>query len=95
MDQTIKVTSKKFALNVWDFLKGAGLAVGAAVATALEHSFESGAFTINWKPIAVTAAATFFAYLVKNFFTPAKVEKQITNDQVESAKAGNLEEVAK
>lgn len=94
MDQSIKVTSKKFALSVRDFLRGAAVSVGTAAFTVIQQSFEAGNLAINWKPIAVASGAAFFAYLVKNYFTPATVQKEIPNDQVAAAKAGTIDPTA-
>lgn len=65
-------TSKQFSLNWRDAGKGLLMAVIGAVVSPILESLQAGVFTIDWKHVlagAITAAA---AYLMKNFFTPAK-----------------------
>ncbi len=72
-------TSNLYTLDLQDAGKGLIVAVGGAVVAAIESSLNAGTFTFNWRQIGMTALAAGLAYLVKNFFTPAKT---ISNDAV-------------
>jgi 1-aminocyclopropane-1-carboxylate deaminase/D-cysteine desulfhydrase-like pyridoxal-dependent ACC family enzyme len=66
--------SKKFSLQVPDFVRGALLAAGVSALTVIQQSLEAGNLKFNWTVIATGAISTFLAYLVKNYaFEPAKV----------------------
>jgi hypothetical protein len=87
-------TSEKFSLNLKDFARGALLAVIAAIVPVITASLNAGNLTFDWKSIGVTALAAFFAYLVKNFLTPAEIViENAPKTQVEKVKNG--EAVAK
>jgi hypothetical protein len=58
-------------LNLNDILKGLLMAVLTPVVVIVQQSIEAGAFTFDWKSIGLAAVGGGFAYLVKNFFTPA------------------------
>lgn len=65
-------TSKIFALNAKDLLKGAIVAFGGAVLTAIYNSLQTGVFPTTWeqyKPILLVGAAALIAYLSKNLLT--------------------------
>lgn len=66
--------SKKFSLQIPDVVRGALLAVGAALLTAIQQSLQNDTITLSWKMMATTAVSTLVVYLVKNgVFEPAKV----------------------
>lgn len=95
----IKVTSKKFSLNAQDFVKGAFLAVGASVLTYLQNALSTENFEIKWKLVGMVAIGSFVTYLVKNYFTPATIQKPISNKEVDEIKpaiqAGTIDIAAK
>ena len=66
------VTSKKFSLNWLDAAKGLLMSVITGVLVSIESALQTG--ELNWKKIAIAAAAAGVAYLLKNFFTPATVK---------------------
>lgn len=68
---TTTTTSKKFALNAQDLLKGLLVAVLSPVFTIMYTSFSAGSLTFDWKAIATTAGSAALGYLMKNLFTPA------------------------
>ncbi|GAB3911873.1 hypothetical protein [Mucilaginibacter boryungensis] len=72
-------TSPLYRLNLQDVGKGLIIAIAGGFISAIEVSFSAGSFTFNWKQIGMTALASGVAYLVKNFFTPAKL---ISDDAV-------------
>lgn len=82
-----EVTSKQFALNAKDFLRGLLMAAGGAVLTVVETSIEAGVFHFDWSAIGKVAVAAAVVYLTKNYFQPAQVKTTITNDQVDQVKA--------
>lgn len=64
------VTSKKFTLGKFDFLKAALMAAGSPVIEYILQSLSAGGFTdIDWKKAASIGVATGLLYLSKNFFT--------------------------
>lgn len=67
-----QVTSKQFTVNWLDIGKGLLLAILTPAVATIEQSLEAGKITFNWKLIAITSASAGLAYLVKNFFQPAK-----------------------
>lgn len=68
------IVSEQFKLQARDFLKGALLAIAAAVAPIIQATLEQGSLTFNWKAIGITAIGTFVAYIGKNWLIePAKV----------------------
>ena len=66
-------TSPLYRLNLQDVGKGLIIAIAGGVISAIEVSLSAGSFIFNWKQIGMTALAAGVAYLVKNFFTPAKL----------------------
>lgn len=66
-------TSGQFTLNLRDFLKGAAVAVFAAVLAFLSPLLEAGDFHIEWKRVGSVALIAFLGYLVKNFVTPPQI----------------------
>lgn len=68
------ILDPKFSVKAKDFIKGAFLAVAAAVAPIIQASLDRGELTFNWRVIGITALGTFVAYVGKNLlFEPAKV----------------------
>jgi len=65
-------TSKQFSINWKDIIRGLLMAVLTPVILIIQQSISAGEFTFNWKQIGMAAIAGGFAYLVKNFFTPAQ-----------------------
>jgi hypothetical protein len=74
--EIVKTTSAKWKLDAQDFLKGAIVAVGAAIALPLQAWADSLAggmpLTLNYKHIVMTGVGAFAAYLIKNLLTPAQ-----------------------
>lgn len=66
------ITSKKYTLDLPDAGKGLLVATGGAVLTAVQASLDAGHLILNWKQIAMAGIGAGVAYLIKNFFTPAK-----------------------
>ena len=66
-------TSKLYALNLQDAVKGLIVAAGSAAVSAIQNSLTAGSLCFNWRQIGLTALAAGLAYLAKNFFTPAKI----------------------
>lgn len=66
-------TSKQFDLNWLDIGKASLIAALTPVLVLIENSISAGAFTFEWKPLLMAAIGGFVAYLLKNFFTPAKI----------------------
>ena len=63
--------SNFLALGVKDFLKGLLMAILTPVFVIAQQSLEAGVLTFDFKTIGIAAAAGAFAYITKNFFTPA------------------------
>lgn len=77
--ETKTVTSKQFTLKVRDFLKGALIAVAAAVISVLYESVSAGNLEFSLDSIKLAAVTAFVGYLSKNFFEPTKkvtIEKE-------------------
>lgn len=64
-------TSKKYWLNWRDILKALLIAMITPVIFIFQQELDSGNFP-SWKAIGMAAVSGAAAYLVKNFFTPAK-----------------------
>jgi hypothetical protein len=70
--------SSLFSLNWNDILKGVLMAILTPVLFTIQQTLQNGSLTLNWKAIATTAIAGGFAYLIKNFLTPADPIKEVT-----------------
>lgn len=70
MEKTI--VSKQWRWQLRDWIKGAGLAVIAAVITPIIQSVGNGAITIDWPTIGNTALIAFLGYIGKNLAEPTK-----------------------
>jgi len=81
----VQVTSPKYSVNWQDVLKGAVVAVIMAAMTTIEQAISAGV-KIDWALVGSVSAGALIAYLTKNFFTPATVQKTIPNDQVADVK---------
>ena len=85
--EIVGTTSAKWKLDAQDFLKGAVVAIGAAVALPLQAWVDSLAtgspLTLNFKYIAMTGVGAFVSYLIKNLFTSAKT---IVNPNLSNSK---------
>ena len=77
----IEVTSKKYRLNGKDFLKGLFMAVGGGVLMAMQQSMEAEAVVLKWKAIGMAGLASGVTYLIKNYFQPAQVKHDISEEQ--------------
>lgn len=92
MATTVRL-SKKFALQVPDFVRSAVMAALAAASTVILQSFEQGTLTFNWKVILTAAGAAFVSYLFKNgVLEPPKVittasSNAVAQNKVEDIKA--------
>lgn len=64
--------SKKFTLQVPDFVRGAILSALTAGLTIVQQSLEAGQLKFNWTVIGTASISAFVAYLMKNYFEPAK-----------------------
>ena len=73
MNTPVTTTWTKFTLSVGDFLRGLLVAVISSIVPIITASINSGTLTFDWKAIGLTALATAFAYLTKNFFTPSAI----------------------
>lgn len=65
--------SKKFTLDIPDFVRGAILSALTAGLTIVQQSLEAGQLKFNWTVIGTASISAFVAYLMKNYFEPAKV----------------------
>lgn len=68
------ITSKKYTLDWRDFGKGLLVSTGTAVLVVVQNSIEGGHLEFNWKQIGIAAIGAAVTYLLKNFFTPAKIK---------------------
>lgn len=68
------ITSKQFALDYRDIIKGTLVAALSAVGTVVENILSRGNFDdIKLRPIISAFFIGGFAYLIKNFCSPAKI----------------------
>ncbi len=79
----MKQTSGLFKIDWADTLKGVLVAVIGAIITPITESLNAGIFVFDWKHILAGGLTAGLAYIVKNFFTPAKVV-QPANDPAPS-----------
>lgn len=84
MNSKIEVTSKRFWLNSKDFFKGFITAFLSASLYAAQVVLDSGEF--HPKKVAMAGIAGGIGYLIKNFFQPAQVKKDITSEEVDVLK---------
>jgi hypothetical protein len=89
--QTV-TTSKQFTFSMNDVWKGLLVAVITPVITIIMNSLEAGSLTFNWKAIGITALTAGLAYVLKNFFTPAKiVVTGAAPETVQAVKDGDID----
>lgn len=67
-----EITSSIYSLDIRDTLKGILVAFIGAIITPVTESLNAGVLTFDWKHILTGGITAGLAYLVKNFFTPAK-----------------------
>lgn len=65
------ILSEQYKLQARDFIRGAVLAVLAALIPILQEALTAGKF--DWQYIGVVSGSTFLAYLGRAFFEPTKV----------------------
>jgi hypothetical protein len=68
-----QITSGLFKLDWKDTLKGILVAAIGAIITPISEYLNAGILTFDWKHILAGGITAGLAYLVKNFFTPAKL----------------------
>lgn len=68
----LSYTSKRFALNTRDILKGLLMAMLASGLFVLQQGLDSGNWNFNWKQVLMAAGSGGAAYLLKNYFSPTK-----------------------
>lgn len=76
----MKQTSKLFRIDWVDTLKGVLVAAIGAIVTPITESLQAGIFVFDWKHILAGGITAGLAYIVKNFFTPAKVVQPLSED---------------
>jgi len=75
----MKQTSKLFRIDWVDTLKGVLVAAIGAILTPITESLNAGILTFDWKHILAGGITAGLAYIVKNFFTPAKVVQPLSD----------------
>lgn len=85
------VTTKKFNLNLSDWVRGLIVAVVTGPITIIIDSINSGTLTFNWATIAKVGLAAGLSYIMKNWLlTPNEITiKNPSNEQVEAVKNGD------
>ena len=76
----MKQTSGLFKLDWQDTIKGVLVAAIGAIVTPVTESLQAGIFVFDWKHILAGGITAGLAYIVKNFFTPAKVVQPLSED---------------
>lgn len=83
------ITSTQFTINKRDLIKGLIVAVITPVFTIIIDSLNQNSLSFNWKAIGITALSAGFAYVIKNFLTPAKIiVTDVPKTVVEDVKKG-------
>lgn len=90
MANTTVVTTKKFNLNLSDWVRGLIVAVVTGPITILLDSLNEGSLTFDWKKIGTVALAAGLSYVVKNWLlTPNEITiKNPSAEQVQAVKDG-------
>lgn len=65
--------SKKFTLQVPDFVRGAILAIATPILVFIQDWLDKENEPFSWKLLFKIAIASLVSYLLKNYFEPAKV----------------------
>lgn len=87
------ILSEQFSLNLRDFLRGAILAVIAAVVPIINNAIVAATndnvpFVVNWTTVGLAALSAFVAYIVKSYLEPTKViELKPSDATVEALKS--------
>lgn len=81
------IANKQFWLNARDFLHGAFMSVGMAVATVVYQSLTAEHFVFDIKMVWKTAASALLLYLIKNFFAPSNTTIQVKTDDPKALSA--------
>jgi hypothetical protein len=91
MPNTTVVTTKRFNLNVSDWVRGLIVAVVTGPITILLDSLNAGSLTFDWKKIGTVALAAGLSYILKNWLmTPNEITiKNPSTEQVQSVKDGD------
>jgi hypothetical protein len=71
------VTSGLFKVDFKDLLKGVAVAATSGVVSALYSALTTVPLSIDFKQMGVVALTAGLGYLLKNFFTPAKMVSSI------------------
>lgn len=83
-----EVTSKRFALNVKDFLRGMLIAMGTSALVVVQSAVDAGSLaTVNYKVVIWAGIGGGVTYLLKNYFQPAQVKQTIPNSEVDKINA--------
>lgn len=70
MEETKVVTSKRFSLDKFDWLKAALMAAGTPIVEYLVESLNAGGFTgIDWKHAIAIGLSAGLLYILKNFLS--------------------------
>lgn len=87
------VTTKRFNLNLSDWVRGLIVAVVTGPITIILDSINQGSLTFDWKKIGLVALAAGLSYVIKNWaFTPNEVTiKNASKETVEDIKSGDAE----
>lgn len=86
MAQTTVTTSKKFNLNLSDWVRGLLVAVITGPITIIIQSLNEGSLTFNWKTIITVGLSAALSYVVKNWLlTPNEIT--IKNPPAETVQA--------
>jgi hypothetical protein len=72
----MKSTSKKFALNYVDIIKGCIIAILTPCVVIIQASLDAGIWIFNWKQIAMAAVGGFIAYIAKNFLSDSQPKNE-------------------
>lgn len=88
---TTVVTTKRFNLNMSDWVRGLLVAVVTGPITIILDSLNQGTLTFNWKMIATVALSAGLSYILKNWLmTPNEITiKNPSNEQVQAVNEGD------
>ena len=101
--KTILITSKKYALDAYDFLKSLFIAAGTPIALVISEKMDAWLVNggnsefpiLSIKQLIMIGVAAGVTYLAKNFTTPAKQIIQLQDIPVTDAKVILKEEIKK
>lgn len=89
MNKKIEVTSKQFWLNSKDFLRGLIMAMGTTALMVVQNSIDAGQIVFHWKQMLMAGVGGGVTYLLKNFFQPAQIKKDVTPDEIDALKTSD------